>query len=98
MSTPPAKISSAVFGVMPEPPAERPRPTRQAVIAPGVWPGSKKNRVLAWVTSARYPISSMSSPSISPDKQAQLEARLAGLGVHESDIEETFVRSGGHGG
>ncbi len=40
----------------------------------------------------------MSSPSISPDKQAQLEARLAGLGVHESDIEETFVRSGGHGG
>ena len=41
---------------------------------------------------------SMSAPVIGPDKQALLEERLAGLGVRESDLEETFVRSGGHGG
>ena len=28
----------------------------------------------------------------------QLAQRLAALGVQESDLEETFVRSGGHGG
>lgn len=28
----------------------------------------------------------------------QLLARMAGLGVREEDLEETFVRSGGHGG
>ena len=27
-----------------------------------------------------------------------MELRMAALGVRESDIEETFVRSGGHGG
>jgi protein subunit release factor B len=32
------------------------------------------------------------------DKEAQLAQRMAALGVQESDIEETFVRSGGHGG
>ena len=35
---------------------------------------------------------------ISQDKQAQLAARMAALGVNEADIEESFVRSGGHGG
>jgi protein subunit release factor B len=34
----------------------------------------------------------------SADKLAQLEQRLAALGVNEADIEETFVRSGGAGG
>lgn len=34
----------------------------------------------------------------SPDKQAQLAQRMAALGVRGSDIEECFVRSGGHGG
>ncbi|HMP82944.1 MAG TPA: peptide chain release factor-like protein [Verrucomicrobiota bacterium] len=34
----------------------------------------------------------------SPDKQAQLASRMASLGVNEADIEESFVRSGGHGG
>ncbi len=34
----------------------------------------------------------------SPDKLAQLEQRMAALGVRESDVEETFVRSGGAGG
>ncbi len=33
-----------------------------------------------------------------PDKEAQLSQRMAALGVREADIEETFVRSGGHGG
>ena len=40
----------------------------------------------------------MSGMAINPDKQALLAQRLAGLGVLESDLEETFVRSGGHGG
>lgn len=40
----------------------------------------------------------MSAFPVSPDKLAQLTQRMAALGVHESDIEETFVRSGGHGG
>src|SRR5262249_29058671 len=35
---------------------------------------------------------------VSPDKQTQLESRMATLGVHEADLEESFVRSGGHGG
>src|SRR6185369_7528093 len=34
----------------------------------------------------------------SQDKEAQLAQRMAALGVSEADIEETFVRSGGHGG
>jgi protein subunit release factor B len=40
----------------------------------------------------------MSAASPSPEKLAQLAQRMAALGVRESDIEETFVRSGGHGG
>jgi protein subunit release factor B len=40
----------------------------------------------------------VSTFSISPDKEAQLAQRMAALGVSEVEIEETFVRSGGHGG
>jgi peptide chain release factor len=40
----------------------------------------------------------MSLLPVNPDKGAQLAQRMAALGVRESDIEETFVRSGGHGG
>lgn len=40
----------------------------------------------------------MSTFQVSPDKQAQLAQRMAALGVSECDLEETFVRSGGHGG
>jgi peptide chain release factor len=35
---------------------------------------------------------------VSPEKEAQLAQRMAALGVREVDIEESFVRSGGHGG
>jgi len=35
---------------------------------------------------------------VSPEKEAQLARRMAALDVREVDIEETFVRSGGHGG
>jgi len=35
---------------------------------------------------------------VSPDKESQLAQHMAALGVSEADIEETFVRSGGHGG
>jgi len=40
----------------------------------------------------------MSTFSVSPEKETQLAQRMAALGVRESDIEESFVRSGGHGG
>ena len=40
----------------------------------------------------------MSSFSVSPDKLAQLQQRMSALGVDETEIEETFVRSGGPGG
>lgn len=35
---------------------------------------------------------------VNPEKKRQLSQRMAALGVSESDIEETFVKSGGHGG
>ena len=35
---------------------------------------------------------------MSMEKEQQLEQRMTALGVRESDIAETFVRSGGHGG
>lgn len=40
----------------------------------------------------------MNNLPVSPEKQAQLAQRMAALGVAEGDIEESFVRSGGHGG
>ena len=40
----------------------------------------------------------MSAFPISLDKSVQLAQRMAALGVREADIEESFVRSGGHGG
>ena len=40
----------------------------------------------------------MSTFPVSPEKEAQLMRRMAALGVRETDIEESFVRSGGHGG
>ena len=47
----------------------------------------------ALVTLAR-----MTAFPVTPDKEAQLVQRIVALGVRETDIEETFVRSGGHGG
>lgn len=40
----------------------------------------------------------MSTFPVTTDKESQLAQRMAVLGVREADIEETFVRSGGHGG
>ena len=40
----------------------------------------------------------MSAFPVSPEKETQLTLRMAALDVREVDIEETFVRSGGHGG
>ncbi|HEY9510565.1 MAG TPA: peptide chain release factor-like protein [Verrucomicrobiae bacterium] len=40
----------------------------------------------------------MSALPIGVEKETQLAQRMARLGVREEDIEETFVRSGGHGG
>jgi protein subunit release factor B len=40
----------------------------------------------------------MSTFEVSTDKETQLAQRMASLDVHEADIEESFVRSGGHGG
>ena len=40
----------------------------------------------------------MSVFPVSREKESQLAQRMAALGVNEADIEESFVRSGGHGG
>lgn len=40
----------------------------------------------------------MSAFPVSVEKESQLAQRMAALGVSEADIEESFVRSGGHGG
>jgi protein subunit release factor B len=40
----------------------------------------------------------MSIFSVSPEKENQLAKRMESLGVREADIDESFVRSGGHGG
>ena len=40
----------------------------------------------------------MSAFPVSPEKETQLTQRMTALGVRETDIDETFVRSGGHGG
>src|SRR5437867_8314836 len=40
----------------------------------------------------------MSSFPVTPDKEDQLAQRMVALGVRETDIKESFVRSGGHGG
>ena len=40
----------------------------------------------------------MDTIPVSLEKETQLAQRMAALGVREADIEETFVRSGGHGG
>jgi protein subunit release factor B len=36
--------------------------------------------------------------SVTPEKVAALAARMAALGIRESDLDEHFVRSGGKGG
>jgi peptide chain release factor len=40
----------------------------------------------------------MTAFPVSLDKEQQLQQRMASLGVREVDLEESFVRSGGHGG
>ena len=40
----------------------------------------------------------MSLFPVSSEKESMLAQRMAALGVNEADIQETFVRSGGHGG
>ena len=40
----------------------------------------------------------MSAFPVSLEKETQLTHRMSALGVSEAEIEETFVRSGGHGG
>ena len=40
----------------------------------------------------------MSTFPVGPEKALQLAQRMAALGVVESDLRESFVRSGGHGG
>ena len=40
----------------------------------------------------------MKSFPVNSEKAQQMEQRMAALGVRESDLEESFVKSGGHGG
>src|SRR3989442_10821822 len=48
-----------------------------------------------WFVHYAQPVSTF---PVSIEKEDQLAQRMAALGVRESDIEESFVRSGGHGG
>jgi len=52
---------------------------------------------IATAPASHYP-PGMNAFPVGPDKEAQLTQRMTALGVREADIEETFVRSGGHGG
>lgn len=40
----------------------------------------------------------VSTFTVSSEKAAALEQRMLAFGVRETDLDETFVRSGGHGG
>ena len=40
----------------------------------------------------------MNTLPVSQEKEAQLAQRMTTLGVRAADVEESFVRSGGHGG
>jgi protein subunit release factor B len=40
----------------------------------------------------------MSQPSVSKKKDEALRQKMEELGIHEKDIEEKFIRSGGRGG
>jgi protein subunit release factor B len=40
----------------------------------------------------------MSAHRVEPTPEDQIVRRMAALGIAESDLEESFVRSGGHGG
>ncbi len=40
----------------------------------------------------------MSRFGVTPQKEAELERRMAACGVRESDLDESFIRSGGPGG
>ena len=55
------------------------------------------NPSIAFRAEAGY-AAGMSAFPVSPEKESQLAQRMAALGVREADIDETFVRSGGHGG
>jgi protein subunit release factor B len=55
-------------------------------------------RRLLEIPGAFCQTAAMTAFPVNPEKEEQLARRMAALGVRESDIEETFVRSGGHGG
>lgn len=40
----------------------------------------------------------MSRFGINPSKEDELDRRMQALGIREEDLEEKFIRSGGHGG
>lgn len=40
----------------------------------------------------------MSGAAVNAEREDRLAGRMARLGIREEDLEETFVRSGGHGG
>ena len=44
-----------------------------------------------------YPVP-MNMLSAKLEQDDELQRRMAALGIREEDIEESFVRSGGHGG
>lgn len=67
---------------------------------PGLTPHCPSHELhpgVAAVRSVGY-AAAMGAFPVSPEKEAQLGLRMNALGVREADIDENFVRSGGHGG
>jgi protein subunit release factor B len=56
-----------------------------------------RGRSIAIAIAGGYSVEVSAFP-VNLEKETQLQQRMAALGVREADIEETFVRSGGHGG
>ncbi len=54
-------------------------------------------RGLSGTPPARY-ADDMSASAVSADREARIAERMTALGVREAELEESFVRSGGHGG
>ena len=58
---------------------------------------SQRKIRLVGATAARYPPAMSANPMVA-DNDDDIARRLTALGIRAEDIEETFVRSGGHGG
>ncbi len=61
-------------------------------------PGTKKSGMVGYWGIQEHENISMVRFGVTPKKEDELAARMAALGLHEADLEESFCRSGGPGG